>query len=213
MTSPRLVVSNIKITIATTIPFHSCNQQIEIDNKIYAVKIYSTSPWFINVTGLRSFADISSIRSFLTAHVLSPSNIKRVHVDSIFASRRLSSPVLYDMERIAQFCRDHCKRDYFVSYNPEITTSKCLLLPRRKTEKRNKTSSKIRLKQVNLRHVKPPQISLFYTGSVTVMGLRSVSQIREVDNLIEQIYQDGFKRPVSVANNTKSKDFFKSEYR
>lgn len=213
MTSPRLVMSNIKISIATTIPFHSCNQKIEIDNKIYAVKIYSTCPWLINVTGLRSLADISSIRSFLTAHVLSPSNIKRVHVDSMFASRRLSNPVQYDMERIAQFCRDHCKQDYFVSYNPEITTSKCLLLPRQKKEKRNKTSSKIRLKQVNLREVKPPQITLFYTGAVTVMGLRSVSQIEKVDNLIEQIYQDGFKRTVNITNNTKSKDIFKSKYR
>lgn len=200
--SSQLSINNIKITIKTDVPFYPCNDKVQIKDKIYAVKVYSTNPLFINVTGLKSFDDIATIRAFLTTNIISPSNILRVQVDSIFASRRLASGTRYNMKSIAKYCETHCQKDYFVEFSQESSSSKCLLLPRIKRREKNNTNGKNTLKQVDSENLRrPPQITLFYTGSVTVMGIRSLNQIDKLNQLINQIYQDVFKY-----KNTNSND-------
>ena len=194
--SSQLSINNIKITIKTDVPFYPCNDKVQIKDKIYAVKVYSTNPLFINVTGLKSFDDIATIRAFLTTNIIPPSSILRVQVDSIFASRRLANGTRYNMKRIAEYCETHCQKDYFVEFSQESSSSKCLLLPRIKRREKNT------LKQVDSENLRrPPQITLFYTGSVTVMGIRSLNQIDKLNQLINQIYQDVFKY-----KNTNSND-------
>lgn len=198
--STHLHIDNVKITVQTDIPFRPTNTNVTICGKIFAVKIYPTNPFFINFTGLKSLADIDLIKTHLQTCLSPVPGLKRVNVDSMFASRRLPRPILYDMGKIWAYCRAHCQRDYFVYYNPELTTSKCLLLPRGKKTKR-------KLKQG--RCTRAPQISLFHTGSVTVMGIRSLDQIEKADKLIHRIYHDMFKRPNQKSNDSQSADVLK----
>ena len=56
------------------------------------------------------------------------------------------------------------------------------------------TTHKINLKKLSFRkNNKPPQITLFHTGSVTVMGIKSLTQLDQVDQLVGKLYRDEFQ--------------------
>lgn len=191
-----LKIKNFKISLLTNIPFYPCNCKFKHNNNILAFKIYSTNPYLINITGLKSFNHIQQIKLLLQTKLVSPSLLKpffylkvlKSSLDSMFASRRLETNLCFDILKVAHFCKQHCKKNYEVDYDDE-QTSKCLLYPKvnLKKDKRQK-------------RLRPPQITLFHTGAVTVMGLKSLSQLDQVNRLIQPIFKNEFIKGTQQKN-------------
>ena len=185
-----LKIKNFKISLLTNIGFYPCNRKFKHNNNILAFKIYSTNPYLINITGLKSFEDIRQIKIFLQTKLVSPSlplpffylKVLKSNLDSMFASRRLETNLCFDIVQVAHFCKHHCKKYYEVVFDDE-QTCKCLLAPKVNLKK-NKCQKRLR----------PPQITLFHTGAVTVMGLKTLSQLDQVNRLIQPIFKHEFAK-------------------
>lgn len=186
MQSP-LSIKNIKISLFVQSNLAPCNIKTQFNAHKLAFRVYSTSPQRVNVTGLRSYQEMLDVQQRLkSANVFS--HIHHMTIDSIFASRKLPAPVYFNMDAVYQHAKNIVPRHkYSVYYNAE-EGSKCLLLPKVQHKKTKKINLKKLFKRQSIQ--RPPQITLFHTGSVTVMGLKSLSQIDHVNQLICRILKD-----------------------
>lgn len=202
MKKTTLVIKNIKISLHTNTPLPACNIKTQLNSHVIAFKVYNTSLQRINVTGLQSYPEIKQVQALLTQLGVAPTHVDvlDVNIDSIFASRKLIKPVYFDMVKLYHHAQSIVPRHkYIVYYNPE-EGAKCLLLPK-VTRKNNKPPpstptyyNKINLKKLSTqKNNKPPQITLFHTGSVTVMGIKSLAQLDKVDQLVGKLYRDEFQ--------------------
>ncbi len=215
MKKTRLGIKNIKISLHINTPLPACNIKTQLNSHVIAFKVYNTSLQRINVTGLQSYPEIKQVATLLTQLGVTPAHVGvlGVNIDSIFASRKLIKPVYFDMAKLYHHARNIVsRRKYTVYYNAE-EGAKCLLLPKVTTtpkislkkvtasthNKNNKpppstTTHKINLKKLSSRkNNKPPQITLFHTGSVTVMGIKSLTQLDHVNQLVGKLYRDEFQ--------------------
>ena len=221
MQATTLSIRNIKISLLVDSPLTPCNLKTQYNSHTIAFKIYKTDPNRINVTGLQSYAEMQQIQTLVTQSNIIPPNAgsgKQVNnfsvldmkIDSIFASRKLVTPVYFDMNRLYHYAKRVLpQHKYMVYYNQE-EGAKCLLLPRNKPTVKPKSVGS-RKKIVNLRRSfllsknnRPPQITLFHTGSVTVMGIKSLTQIDQVNRLVQILYRDEFKLGQQTCCNNKS---------
>ena len=192
-----LVIKNIKISLHINTPLPACNIKTQLNSHVIAFKVYNTSLQRINVTGLQSYPEIKQVQALLTPLGVAPTHVGvlGVNIDSIFASRKLVQPVYFNMVKLYHHAQNIVPRHkYIVYYNPE-EGAKCLLLPKM-TRQNNKPppTRKINLKKLfSQKNNKPPQITLFHTGSVTVMGIKSLAQLDQVDQLVSKLYRDEFQ--------------------
>ena len=193
-----LAIKNIKASLLLKSNVPPCNVKMQFNTHTLAFRVYATSPQRVNVTGLRSYQELAElVQKLKTGRVFN--DIRSTTIDSIFASRKLATPVYFNMDSVYQHARDHAliRHKYNVYYNAE-EGSKCLLLPKRTCPPRKKINLKTGHTgqptdhQIRARK-KLPQITLFHTGSVTVMGLKSLSQIDHVHQLIDQLFKDEFR--------------------
>lgn len=196
-----LVIKNIKISLHINTPLPACNIKTQLNSHVIAFKVYNTSLQRINVTGLQSYPEIQQVQARLTQLGVAPTHVSvlSVNIDSIFASRKLMQPVYFDMVKLYHHAQNIVPRHkYIVYYNPE-EGAKCLLLPKTTRKNYNKppftTTQKINLKKSAQKknNNKPPQVTLFHTGSVTVMGIKSLTQLDQVDQLVGKLYRDEFQ--------------------
>jgi len=213
MKKATLGIKNIKISLHIDTPLSACNIKTQFNSHVIAFKVYNTSLQRINVTGLQSYPEIKQVATLLTQLGVTPAHVSvlGINIDSIFASRKLIKPVYFDMVKLYHHAQNIVPRHkYTVYYNAE-EGAKCLLLPKVTTTPKinlekvissthnNKpspsaTTHKINLKKLSSRkNNKPPQITLFHTGSVTVMGIKSLTQLDQVDQLVGKLYRDEFQ--------------------
>lgn len=198
MKQPTLAIKNIKISLLINTPLPACNIKTQLNSHVIAFKVYSTSCQRINVTGLQSYPEIRQVEAQLHQLGVTPTHVRvlGVNIDSIFASRKLPQLAYFDMAQLYRHAQNIVPRHkYTVYYNPE-EGAKCLLLP--KVGKINKPrppkGKKVNLKKLSSRkNNKPPQITLFHTGSVTVMGIKSLAQLDQVDQLVDKLYRHEFQ--------------------
>lgn len=200
MLQSTLCIKNIKISLLVDSSLPPCNLKTKFNSHPVAFKIYKTDPNRINVTGLQSYPEIKQIQTLITQSDIIPCNhvnnfsVINMKVDSIFASRKLVTPVYFNMNKLYHYAKRILpQHKYMVYYNQE-EGAKCLLLPRKKNVAKPKINRKINLRQSFFtKNNNPPQITLFHTGSVTVMGIKSLTQIEQVDRLIQTLYRNEFK--------------------
>ena len=213
MQARTLSIKNIKISLLVDSTLPPCNLKTQYNSHTVAFKVYKTDPNRVNVTGLQSYSEMQQIRTLVTEIIpLVHFSVLDMKIDSIFASRKLDTPVYFDMNKLYHYAK--CvlpQHKYMVYYNQE-EGAKCLLLPRHKANKakpKTKSSSKqvVNLRQSFLlsKNNRPPQITLFHTGSVTVMGIKSLTQIDQVDRLVQILYRDEFKLEQQTSRNHKSR--------
>ena len=142
MQATTLCIRNIKISLLVDSTLPPCNLKTQYNSHTVAFKIYKTDPNRINVTGLQSYAEMQQIQTLITQSNIIPSNagsekqannfsILDMKIDSIFASRKLVTPVYFNMNRLYHYAKRILpQHKYMVYYNQE-EGAKCLLLPRR----------------------------------------------------------------------------------
>ena len=202
MLQSTLCIKNIKISLLVDSSLPPCNLKTQFNSHPVAFKIYNTDPNRINVTGLQSYSEIRQIQTLVTQSDIVPCSnhvnnfsVLGMKIDSIFASRKLVTPVYFNMNKLYHYAKHVLPQHKYIVYYNQEDGAKCLLLPRRKTAAKPKISKKINLRQsfLTTKNNKPPQITLFHTGSVTVMGIKSLTQIEQVDRLVQTLYRDEFK--------------------
>ena len=131
----------------------------------YKIGIYKHSPELINVTGIQSLDDVHQIRSEME-ETFSLKIDKEYRVDNIMASRKVQ--LKFDLKKIIQTIR---KKEYDkvfdVDYDLETYAQRIFLKPLEKPF---------------------PSIQLLYTGSVTVMGCKSIDHLKFCQNVIDRLY-------------------------
>ena len=115
--------------------------------------IYGHSPLLINMTGLKSMKEVDTTRNFIeVAYNVKCSNLS---VDNIFYSHKDCRNI--DMNALYYHVRD-CYRDtHFIDYNIELFPGLYM---------------KSKIKGI-------PTLILFRTGSYTIMGCKSIIQVKE----------------------------------
>ena len=115
--------------------------------------IYGHSPLLINMTGLKSMKEVDTTINYIeVAYNVKCSNLS---VDNIFYSHKDSRNI--DMNALYYHVRD-CYRDtHFIDYNIELFPGLYM---------------KSKIKGI-------PTLILFRTGSYTIMGCKSINQVKE----------------------------------
>ena len=127
--------------------------------------VYMHTPNLLNVTGLKSLAQVESERNEMEKYFNQP--IVKTRIDSIFVSEK--NNICIDLNAIEMFLKNHDK--FMVSYHQEVFPG-MHLLPKEK---------------------KYPTIGLFTSGSFTMMGSKCMPLIIESEAFIHYLI-DKFKR-------------------
>ena len=155
-------ISNIKISFFIT---SSLSPSLEILRK-YKIRIYKDFPQLINVTGIRSLDDVNQIRNELEEK-FDEKTVDKYRVDNIMASRKVNLSLSFDFKKIIKRIRKKgYDKIFHVVYDQEYA-QRIFLKPREKPF---------------------PSIQLLYTGSVTVMGCKSINHLIFSQNVIDCLY-------------------------
>lgn len=156
---------NLKVSLYSSEPVFN---RIQNDQKLHfnfdraKLIIYKHSPSLLNLTGLRSFEELNTIKRLVETKF----NIKiiKIKIDCCFFSHKQSSGYNIDLGAIYNELKN--SKVYFVSYEAEIFAG-LTMKPRN-----DKTF---------------PSVLLFRTGSFTVIGGRSGRILKQVETEILQL--------------------------
>ena len=150
-------VNNIKYTMISNKTI--CEHQLKKNEKYIIpfgkvkITVYGHSPLLINVTGCKSMQEVKRYQNCIeTAFNVQCRNLK---IDNIFYSYKDHKNI--DMSALYYHVRDEFKERFAIDYNIELFPGLYM-----------KTKSKAE-----------PTIILFRTGSYTIMGCKSINQVKE----------------------------------
>ena len=122
------------------------------------ITIYWHSPMLLNVTGSKSMQEVKRTQNFIeTAFNVQCKNLK---IDNIFYSYKDHKNI--DMSALYYHVRDEFKERFVIDYNVELFPGLYM-----KTKFKGE-----------------PTIILFRTGSYTIMGCKSINQVKEYKLLV-----------------------------
>ena len=122
------------------------------------ITVYGHSPLLINVTGCKSMQEVKRYQNCIeTAFNVQCRNLK---IDNIFYSYKDFKNI--DMSALYYHVRDKVKEKFVIDYNVELFPGLYM-----------KTKCK-----------GEPTILLFRTGSYTIMGCKSINQVKEYKSFI-----------------------------
>jgi len=127
--------------------------------KDVVLTIYKHTPKLLNITGIKSFEHLTLIKEEMEMKF--NNSISETRIDNIFLSKKKHMNI--DLNRIFEHLKGHDKFD--VTYVPE-------LFPGMHLKPKDKTF---------------PTIALFRTGSVTMMGSKSVDAICESEMFLNSL--------------------------
>ena len=117
------------------------------------ITVYYHSPLLINVTGCKSMQEVKRTKNFIeTAFNVQCKNLK---IDNIFYSYKDYKNI--DMSALYYHVSDKFKEKFVIDYNVELFPGLYM---------------KTKCKGV-------PTLILFHTGSYTIMGCKSINQVKE----------------------------------
>ena len=121
--------------------------------------IYKHTPDLLNVTGVKSLAQLKSCKEEMEKHF--EKKIKEERIDNLFFSKKDKKNI--DLDQLSIYLQGHKK--YFASYTHELFPG-MHLLPKDKSF---------------------PTIVLFRTGSFTLMGSKNLNAIFESELFVESL--------------------------
>jgi TATA-box binding protein (TBP) (component of TFIID and TFIIIB) len=121
--------------------------------------IYKHTPDLLNVTGVKSLAQLKSCKEEMEKHF--EKKIKEERIDNLFFSKKDKKNI--DLDQLSIYLQGHKK--YFASYHHELFPG-MHLLPKDKSF---------------------PTIVLFRTGSFTLMGSKNLNAIFESELFVESL--------------------------
>ena len=121
--------------------------------------IYKHTPDLLNVTGVKSLAQLKSCKEEMEKHF--EKKIKEERIDNLFFSKKDKKNI--DLDQLSIYLHGHKK--YFASYTHELFPG-MHLLPKDKSF---------------------PTIVLFRTGSFTLMGSKNLNAIFESELFVESL--------------------------
>lgn len=121
--------------------------------------IYKHTPDLLNVTGVKSLAQLKSCKEEMEKHF--EKKIKEERIDNLFFSKKDKKNI--DLDQLSIYLHGHKK--YFASYHHELFPG-MHLLPKDKSF---------------------PTIVLFRTGSFTLMGSKNLNAIFESESFVESL--------------------------
>ena len=122
------------------------------------ITVYGHSPLLINVTGCKSMQEVKRCQNCIEiAYNVQCTNLK---IDNIFYSYKDHKNI--DMSALYYHVRDEFKEKFVIDYNVELFPGLYM-----------KTKCK-----------GEPTILLFRTGSYTIMGCKSINQVKEYKSFI-----------------------------
>ena len=122
------------------------------------ITVYYHSPLLINVTGSKSMQEVKRTQKFI--EIAFNVQCKNLKIDNIFYSYKDHKNI--DMSALYYHVRDKFKEKFVIDYNVELFPGLYM-----------KTKCK-----------GEPTILLFRTGSYTIMGCKSINQVKEYKSFI-----------------------------
>ena len=176
---PPLTIKNIKLTLKTQVKWQPiAGKRLFLDNDQVVITVYRTNQKLIHLTKIKNFDHMNKIMCRIKPVILRQTFLATGHtlpfqvvIDSVFASRNARAcKKNYNMAHLVHVCSILLHDRYKISYEPELAPG-CYLRS-----------------NVNLITKKLPQITLFATGSVTVMGIKSQTDFNNTQEIIDKIF-------------------------
>ena len=128
----------------------------------FTFTIYNHSPYFVNVTGIKSFDRLKLAREIIELEI--KINVKKVRIDNTFFSKKNYRNV--DLRRVYKFMQK--SRKFHVEYNVELFAG-MYLKPKQKYY---------------------PTILFFRTGSYTMMGGKKMEILKECETIVNNLIEN-----------------------
>ena len=159
-----LKIRNIKLSLTVDKPIY-INSKMLIINPINKVKItiYKHSPYLINVTGIDSYKSFQEIKQILQKTY----NFKIIkqNIDSIMLNYKSLKHKKINLNILSRFCHEY--KDYTLDFNSELFNAPFL-----KSKENCGT------------------LILFSTGSVQVMGCKSLLEIKKIIKILNDLFHN-----------------------
>ena len=128
----------------------------------FTFTIYNHSPYFVNVTGIKSFEQLKLAREIIELEI--KITVKKVRIDNTFFSKKNYRNV--DLRRVYKFMQK--SRKFHVEYNVELFAG-MYLKPKQKYY---------------------PTILFFRTGSYTMMGGKKMEILKECETIVNNLIEN-----------------------
>ena len=127
----------------------------------FTFTIYNHSPYFVNVTGIKTFDRLKLAREIIEREI--KINVKKVRIDNTFYSKKNDRNV--DLKRVYEYMQNN--EDFHVEYNVELFAG-------------------MYFKPKNPNY---PTILFFRTGSYIMMGGKKINILNECETNVNKIIE------------------------
>jgi len=127
----------------------------------FTFTIYNHSPYFVNVTGIKTFDRLKLAREIIEREI--KINVKKVRIDNTFYSKKNDRNV--DLKRVYEYMQNN--EDFHVEYNVELFAG-------------------MYFKPKNPNY---PTILFFRTGSYIMMGGKKINILNECETIVNKIIE------------------------
>ena len=163
----RLKVKNLKISLTSDLYLIPGI----FHTKDLIITIYESSRKLINITKIKKISHVAQIKQQVEKRL--KTKIVDCQIDNVFLSRKCS--LNFNIMKLINTCKQFLSKTYFIYYNVEDFRG-VYLIP---------------LSRPN------PSLIIFRTGSVTVMGAKSQSDITKCNKIVKRIFcEENLRYPI-----------------
>ena len=148
------------------------------------VTVFKHCQKLVNVTGIKNLKHYQEVRNFVRNyyHKVNGSHMLSDRIDNIMVTRRMVCN--YDQSAILNACKKLYRKNYCAYFGDEDRlTCKAIVLQPKERGKEDCVSG---------------TFSLFYTGSVTIMGLKDYEEIELCQQMVDRIYNLAFRYGLKI---------------
>jgi hypothetical protein len=143
------------------------------------ITVFKHSQKLVNVTGIKNLKHFQEVRNFVRNYYykVKGSYVLSDRIDNIMVTRRMSCN--YNMSAILSACKKLYRKNYCTYFGDEDRlTCKAIVLQPKERGKEDCVNG---------------TFLLYYTGSVTIMGLKEYEEIELCQQMVDRIYNRAFQ--------------------